>query len=122
MYREFFEEFYDFSDARNYKVTRGVSGVSFTAVNPNITFPTKDLSAIDTDELRVKNYVLNLAIPHSANFTICLVMQLRLFPFFSSKTIKSNFDKTPKKLFLQTNTLTSITLSNSFNGKKLFYG
>lgn len=82
-----------YSDARNYKVTRGVSGVSFTGVNPNITFTTKDLSAIDTDELRVKNDVLNLAIPHSANFTICLVMQLWLNRNFSILFFKDNLVK-----------------------------
>lgn len=39
LYREYFEEFYDFSNASNYKITRGASGVTFTGVNPNVTFP-----------------------------------------------------------------------------------
>lgn len=30
LYRELFEEIYDFSDASNYKLTKGVSGVTFT--------------------------------------------------------------------------------------------
>ena len=38
VYREIFEEFYDFSDASNYKLTLGASGITFTGINPNITF------------------------------------------------------------------------------------
>ena len=47
LYRKYFEEFYDFSDASNYKLTIGASGVTFTGVNPNLTFQTtKELSVI----------------------------------------------------------------------------
>ena len=35
LYREYFEEFYDFTDATNYKLTIGASAVTFTGVNPN---------------------------------------------------------------------------------------
>ena len=42
VYREIFEEFYDLSDASNYKPTLGASGITFTGINPNITFPQKD--------------------------------------------------------------------------------
>ena len=76
LYREYFEEFYDFSNASNYKITRGASGVTFTGVNPNITFPSKDLSVIKTDGLNVNNYTLTQKVTHSANFTLCLVMSL----------------------------------------------
>ena len=54
LYREFFEEIYVFSDVRNYKITIGASGVTFTGVNPNVSFPTKDLSVILHNGLRVK--------------------------------------------------------------------
>ena len=54
LYGEFFEEIYDFSDVRNYKITIGASGVTFTEVNPNVSFPTKDLSVILHNGLRVK--------------------------------------------------------------------
>lgn len=46
LYRELFEDIYDFSDASNYKLTKGASGVTFTGVNPNVTFSIKDLSVI----------------------------------------------------------------------------
>ena len=38
---ERFDEFYDFSDASNCKLTLGASGITFTGINPNITFPQK---------------------------------------------------------------------------------
>ena len=79
MYREYFEEFYDFSDARNHKLTIGASGVTFTGVNPNLTFQTtKDLSVINTDGLRLQHNYFNVVIPNSPNFTICVVRNLWL--------------------------------------------
>ena len=87
LYREYFEEFYDFTDATNYKLTIGASAVTFTGVNPNLTFqPTKDLSVIQADGLNVNNYALTQKVqPHSANVTLCLVMLLWLTEDFSFK-------------------------------------
>ena len=84
LYRECFEDFYDFSDASNYKLAKGASKVTFTGVNTGITFLQNDLTNIDTDGLRTKNGVLNLTIPNSPNFTLCLVMSLvkQKFNFF----------------------------------------
>ena len=79
MYRKYFEEFYDFSDASNYKLTIGASGVTFTGVNPNLTFQTtKELSIINTDGLRLQYNYFNVVIRNSQNFTICVVMNLWL--------------------------------------------
>lgn len=52
VYREIFEQFYDFSDASNYKQTTGVSGITFTGINPNLTFPQRTISNADVDGLR----------------------------------------------------------------------
>ena len=85
------------------------------------------------DGLRLQNKQLNLNLYSKKSFTICVVMQLWLNRSMYIKTFMRNgadekphliYDKTTKKLKLQTNGLkvgstneTSITLLNSFNGK-----
>ena len=111
MYRKYFEEFYDFNDASNYKLTIGASGVTFTGVNPNLTFQTtKDLSIINTDGLRLQYNYFNVVIPNSQNFTICVVMNLwlnrNLNIFFAINSVSTkilSFGKSTKKLSLITN-------------------
>ena len=77
LYREYFEEYYDFSDATNYNLKMGASGVVFTGINPNLTFnTTKDLSIVNKNGLRLQNNYFNVAIPNNQNFTICVVMSL----------------------------------------------
>ena len=76
VYREIFEEFYDFSDASNYKLTLGASGITFTGVNPNITFLSMDIANIWEDGLRLSNKTMSLSLYSKWNFTICVVMQL----------------------------------------------
>ena len=36
LYREYFEEYYDFSDATNYTLRIDASGVVFTGIKPNL--------------------------------------------------------------------------------------
>ena len=85
--------------------------------------------------LRLQNKTLNLNLFSKKSFTICVVMQLWLNRSMSIKTFMRNeadekphliYDKTTKKLTLQTNGLkvgttneTSVTLLNSFNGKRV---
>ena len=112
VYRELFEEFYDFSDASNYKLTLGASGMTFTDVNPNITFPSMDIANIREDGLRLNNKTMSLSLYSKWNFTICVVMQLWMNRSMSIKTYVKTFvntqrlnliyDKTTKKLTLQT--------------------
>ena len=87
--------------------------------------------------LRLQNKTLDLTLFSKKSFTIYVVMQLWLNRSISLKTIMSNgahekphliFDKTLKNLKLQTNGLrvgatneTSITLLNSFNGKRVVF-
>ena len=134
-YREIFEEFYDLSDASNYKIIIGVSGIMVSGILPNIYFPRMDVANIWEDGLRIKNTTLSLELFSKRSFTICVVMQLWLNRSFSIKTLMSNgayerphliYDKTTKKLKLQTNghgstNETSITLLNSFNGKRVVF-
>ena len=54
VYRQYFEDFYDFTDASMYKVVLGSSGSVFSGVNPNLTFQSrKDLGFISPEGLRV---------------------------------------------------------------------
>ena len=110
LYREIFEEFYDFSDASNYKLTMGSSGITFTGINPNITFPQMNIANIQEGGLRLRNQTLILSLYNKKSFTICVVMQLWLNRSMSMKTEYTNvygmphliYDKTTKKLKLQT--------------------
>ena len=134
-YREIFEEFYDLSDASNYKITIGVSGIMVSGILPNIYFPRMDIANIWEGGLRITNTTLSLELFSKRSFTLCVVMQLWLNRSFSIKTLMSNgvyekpdliYDKTTKILKLQTNghgstNETSITLLNSFNGKRVVF-
>ena len=137
LYREIFEEFYDLSDASNYKIIIGISGIMVLGILPNIYFPRMDTANIWKGELRIQNTTLSLELFSKRSFTLCVVMQLWPNRSFSIKTLMSNgayekphliYDKTTKKLKLQTNGLragstneTSITLLNSFNGKRVVF-
>ena len=110
LYREYFEEFYDFSDATNYNLNIGASGVTFTGIKPNLTFNTsKDLIITNTNGLRLQNNYFNVAIPNNPNFTICVIMQLwinRNFNlYFVTASVPLNlisFNKVTKELSLGT--------------------
>ena len=137
MGREIFKEFYDFSDASYYKIVQGISGIMVTGILPNIYFPRMDIASIWEGGLRIQNTTLSLELFSKRNFTLCVVMRLWLNRSLSIKTLMSNgayekphliYDKTTKKLKLKTNGLragttneTSITLLDSFNGKRVVF-
>ena len=135
VYREIFEEFYDLSDASNYKIIVGVSGIMISGILPHIYFPRMDTTNVLEVGFWLHNTTLSLELFSKRSFTLCVVMQLWLNKSLSIKTIMSNgayekphliYDKTTKKLKLQTNghgstNETSITLLNSFNGKRVVF-
>ena len=108
MYGEYFEQIYDFSDATNYNLTLGASGVVFTGIKPNLSFKTsKDLSTVDTDGLRLQYKYFYVVIPNKPNFTICVVMKLGLNRnfniFFTINAVSTkvlSFNKSTKGLSL----------------------
>ena len=108
-----------------------------SGIVPHIYFPRMDTTNVLEGGLRLQNTTLSLELFSKRSFTLCVVMQLWLNRSFSIKTLMSNgayekphliYDKTTKKLTLQTNGLrdgstneTSVTLLNSFNGKRVVF-
>ena len=137
VYREIFEEFYDLSDASNYKIIQGISGIMISGILPHIYFPRMDTTDVLEGGLRLQNTTLSVELFSKRSFTLCVVMQLWLNKSLSIKRMMSNgayekphliYDKTTEKLKLQTNGLrsastneTSITLLDSFNGKRVVF-
>ena len=74
VYRKYFEEFYDFTDANVYGLNKTSSGVVFNSLVPNITFLDKHLSDIRKEGLNITNYTINFT-PSSdfTNYTFCIV-------------------------------------------------
>ena len=73
VYRRYFEEFYDFTDANIYGLNKTSSGVVFNSLLPNITFPNKHLADIKKEGLNVNNYTISFN-PSSnfTNYTLCI--------------------------------------------------
>ena len=136
VYRKIFEEFYDLSDASIYKIQTRRFGVVFTGLLPNIYFANMFIANIEEGGLRIQNKPISLRLFGKKSFTLCVVMQLWLNRNMYIKTFMRDgademphliYDKTTKKLKLQTNGLTgstnetSITVPNSFNGKRVVF-
>ena len=91
LYRKYFEEFYDFSDADKYGINIGSFGVIFNSLNPNITLPNKDLSVIRKDGLNVKGYNVTFFPSHSSKSSLCIVFyHWRSRNFSLTKYISTN--------------------------------
>ena len=132
---KYLKNFYDFGDASNYQIVKGPLGIVVTGITPNITFPSTGIANIWEGGMRLTKTTISLQLFSKKSFTLCVVMQLWLNRAFSIKTLMSNgahekphliYDKTTKKLKLQTNGLragstnkTSITLLNSFENKRV---
>ena len=73
LYRLYFSEFYDFTDADRYGINIGSSGVIINSLKPNITLPNKDLSDIKEDGLNVNGYDITFSPSHSSKSSLCIV-------------------------------------------------
>ena len=128
LYRLYFSEFYDFTDADSYGITIGSSGVIINSLRPNIT-PNKDLSHIKKDGLDVNDYVVNFSPSHSSKSTFCIVFyHWRNRSFSVTKYLSTNsnillqlyYDKTNNSVNLVINrTKIGFPMLRSFNGKKI---
>ena len=125
LYRQYFEEFHDFSDTTNYKQSTTSSGVSFNGVNPNFIFPTKNIDRIKEGGLLVNGYGCTITVSHSKNFTIGFVLKnpfsspvLSLQPFRNFKlfsVVKNTNQKTQLDYNLRTSRINSTTNRGSTN-------
>ena len=127
VYRKYFEEYYDFSDANIYGISLGSSGVIINSLKPNITLPNKDLSNIREDGLNVNGYDITFSPSHSSKSTLCIVFKhwrnrnFSLTKYISTNNnIKLNYDKTNNSVNLTVSKTTqSFTMPSSFNGQKI---
>ena len=130
VYRFYFEEFYDFSDAYIYSLIRSSSGVVLNSLVPNIAVPNKHLSDVRKEGLNITNYTINFTPSGNfTNYTLCIV-----FYHWSNKDfalakndsqnnqglLSLTFSKIADYLTLLSNNKRSyFSLPSSFNGKKI---
>ena len=131
LYRQIFEEYYDFSDASIYGLRSGSFGVIINSFKPNITIPNKDLNIIKNDGINVNGYTLTFnPSNHTSNYTLCIVLtHWRNRKLYLKKIRRSDgkiityvtYDTDGNEFALEVdrNVSTSFVALNSFNGKKI---
>ena len=137
IYRKYFSDFFDFTDANSYVLNKQASGVVFNALSSvtgnsarNLTFPNKTVDIIKKDGLNVNGYTISyLPATGQTSYTLCLVFAHWRNRNFSitKKDINNNQDL----IFLHylnandtlniiiSNTRKSLSIPSSFNGKKV---
>lgn len=140
IYRKYFKEFYDFSDAKCYNLVTSASGVVFNSIgsisqNParNITFPNKTIDNINHGSLTVDNYILTFNPEvKKTSFTFCLIFTIwpnRSWSFNNYDVTNPNSKNLLLSVYHTTSNKTlnlkiesvikSFTILNSFYGKKI---
>ena len=130
VYRQYFEEFYDLSDANIYGLNKTSSGVVFNSIVPNITFPNKHLSDIRKEGLNINNYIITFnPSGNFTNYTLCLVFYHWSNKNFAlvHKDTQNNQDLLSLTFakaagyftLLSSNKRSHIQIPNNFNGKKI---
>ena len=137
LYRSYFSEFYDFTDANNYKLSRGVSGVVFNylkSISGNTLrdagIPNRTLDDITNYGLNVKGYTVSFTIPnYNTKYSLCISFyhwRNRSFSLIKKNTINKNilvkldYNKSNNKVTLTVNKTTqNFTIPGSFNGHRI---
>ena len=134
LYRDFFEEVYDFTNAVNYKLSRTSSGIVFNYLSSSsgntlrdMGIPNKTIDNIKKDGLNVNGYDVSFSPTHSSKSTLCIVFthwrnrSFTLTKYLSTNNnilVKLNYDKTNNKVTLTINRATqNFTMLSEFNGK-----
>ena len=136
LYREYFEEVFDFTDAANYKLNRISSGIVFNYLKSITGNPTRDLSIpirtiddIKKEGLNVSGYNIFLFPPIGiTKYTLCIVFYHWRNRNFSIKKKKLNIGtllnlnyttKDNKLSLVINNVKNQLTMLNEFDGKKI---
>ena len=140
IYRKYFKEFFDFSDAKCYNLVTSASGIVFNSVSSisgdaarNITFPNKTIDDIHHGSLNVHNFTITFnPTPKQTSYTLCLIFtawgdrswSLNKYEITNANNLnillRVYFTHVNKKLYLNVNnTQKSLTVPNSFMGKNI---
>ena len=137
LYRKYFEEVYDFTNAANYKLSRTSSGIVFnnlasTSGNTlsDMGIPNRTIDDIKKEGLDVTGYTISFSPPIGiTKYTLCIVFYHWRNRNFSIKKKDSNsraillnlaYSSSDNEVSLNVNKLkSSLTIPNDFNGKKI---
>ena len=138
VYRQYFSEIFDFTDANNYILNKSLSGINFTGLKHydnqtgnlfNIRISNKHISDIRKEGLNINNYTIRF-FPHSnlTNYTLCFVFyhwSKRDFALAKKSTnnqglLNLTFTKAAGLLTLLSNNKRDFfSLPSNFDGKKI---
>ena len=135
VYNRYFEQIYDFTDANNYELKRGASGIIISGLNHfhslnGITIPNKDISNINKEGLNINNYTISLnPSANFRNYTLCMVFYywknrnftlVKKIPQSSNYLLSLTYTKAAGYLTLITSSKRQFfRLPNILNGKKI---
>ena len=130
VYRQYFKEFYDFTDANIYGLSKTSSGIVINSLHPNITLPNKHLANIKKDGIDINNYTVTFnPSGNFRNYTLCMVFYLwtnRDFALVKKNSqdnhnlLSLTFTKAAGYLTLLSNSRrVSFPLPHGFDGKKI---
>ena len=81
LYRSYFEEVYDFTNATNYKLSRTSSGIVFRYLSSSsgntlreMSIPLRTIDDIKKEGLNLNNYIISFSPPdYITKYTLCLI-------------------------------------------------
>ena len=129
LYRKYFEEYYEFTDANIYGLNIGSSGVIINSLQPNIVLPNLNIANVKENGLSTSGTITFNTSNNSSKFTLITVFNLKKRENFSISIHNKNnnrlllflyYLKISNTLNLNVgNTRNNITIPSSFDGKKV---
>ena len=83
VYRQYFKEFYDFTDANIYGFSLGAFGIVINSLRPNINIPSRRLTNIKEDGLDVRGYDVSFRPSGVTSYSLCIVFHFDISKNFS---------------------------------------